>query len=222
MHQMNRMARGAIGTLVNIARGAGMMGVPMARKGDLTEALLAATGCRLDISAGRRVLVRGDAVITSDHDAPTQEVADAMATWMEGGEPPMAVMPMAMPAGGREIADRMGLPLGRTMILLEALHYAVRTEGERSFEMTRSRMGVKACYRLGTRLRWENGLVTLKCRILPGSVGAALAGKPLSVLVDEPTIADRIIRKVCDVDPRDGIMRIVTRDEGRHVIMDGG
>lgn len=217
MDEVNRMVRSAVGMLEGVARGRGMLGIALDRKAPLTEGLLEATGCEIHIRNGLKVLLRDGIPVTSDRD-PDRRMTERFVEWLSSGEDVSVPGRRAMPAGSDVIIEGMRLRMSRVLFLIEVLHYVFHSDGERTISIHRSSNGTSLTYRKGGRMWWRNGILCVRQGALPTSVGSALSGKPLSMLIDDPVIGDRMIRKVCDACPRDGILRIVTMDEGRRHI----
>lgn len=218
MNRRERMARGALNSLAEISKGRGLYGIPMARKHILKDVLLEATGCRIEISRGRNVLLRDDVHIDTEGKVPAEDVASHMVEWMKDGPMPWSRR-VELPAGSMEIMERVGLVPSKVALLLEAIHYITHEQKSGGvLDVRSSGQGVTAIYEGSGTLKWENGLVTIRSKGLPASVGTAFMGKTLSQLVEDDLIGDRIIRKICDVAPNEGVLRIVTTDQGRYRI----
>jgi hypothetical protein len=225
MDHTSRMARTAASVLVNIAQGRGLLGVRTARRAVLVKALEQATGCTRGTGRDRHdVHLDGRPV---SHDMPEdmrRRMGASMVEWMSRGDPDgLEHEPASLPQGAREIMTRCGVDVTRTLVMLEALHHvAFDGPSGAAVTMRTTTRGPTLEYERRGVVLWRDGMVSIKHGPIPASVAAALTGATLGRIVDDAVLADRPIRKVCDVDPRDARLRIVTMDEGRRLDMTKG
>lgn len=227
MEHISRMARSAASVLVNIAEGRGLLGIETSRKTGMRLALQEATGCAPGTGDGaeRHRIYRDGKQVThdADHGLRTAIGAD-MTAWLRcDADPPVLPSTVSLPEGAVEIVERSGVSLKRALLMVEMLyHVAFDAPTGAQVVLRRMSRGCSLDYVRKGSVHWTNGLVTIRHKALPAAISTALTGSPLSRLVDDTVLADRLIRKVCGVDPREGRLRIVTMDEGRRrTIMEG-
>jgi len=221
MDQIERMARSALGVLTATAAGHGMIGVRTERRSMLTECLLEATGCTIEVVGGRRRAIR-DGVELNDRDTRRHEkgVASTMAAWLATHTEVREAAPLWMTRGSDLVIDRMGVSATRVLLLLEVMHYVAYRDGGSVLEASRTYRTCTVTYRRGP-MRWRDGIVSMRHRLLPSSLSTSMTGKRIGDIIDDPIVADRPIRRMCDVSPREGMLRIVTMDAGLSILEQG-
>ena len=223
MHDISRMARNAASVLVNLGEGRGLLGIESARRSELEATLLEATGCRRGEGRDRAWILRDGVRLTTGIDALTHTaMEEGMRAWLRGKGPAPRPPRVALPSGAVAIMERCGLVADRAVTMVETVGYArLDTADGAIVSLSRTQCGLRLEY-AHRGVRWRDGVVSLRHRQIPGTVAASLVGRRLGALVDDPVIADRTVRRICDVDPREGVLRVVTSDEGRTVVMGDG
>ena len=225
MDQIERMARGTLGVLTATAAGHGMIGVRSDRRAMLTECLLEATGCTMEIVGGRRRTLHQGVELsdrgTARHEkAVASAIASAMTTWLTTHGEARKAMPLWMSRGSDLVIERMGLSARRLLLLLEVMHYVAYDDGKGVLEASRSYRTCTVTYRNGP-MRWRDGIVSMRHKLLPTSISTSMTGKRVGDIIGDPIVADRPIRRMCDISPREGVLRIVTMDAGLSILQQG-
>lgn len=218
MNHINRMARNVASVLANLGEGRGLLGMERARRAEIETMLAQVTGSSRGAGRHAHRFIRNGVPLTSAPDESTlSEIAEAVSRWLANGDAPPGPV-TETPSGMIEITERCGMRLDPALMLAEALrHVAFETVDGAKIIITRTCSGISAEYARGG-VRWKDGIVRLRHRQMPQAWSSALVGGPLGRVVADRVISDRVVRKVCDVDDREGVLRIVTADEGRWVM----
>lgn len=188
------------------------------------DVLARATGYRVAMpDKGVMALLAPDGAVVEPredgtHHLPAQLRADA---WLREGPMRWEGRPRSLPAGAVEIAERLGLRMGALLAMHEVLGHVLVTGDAWSYSVYGNIQMPSVAYG-GRGVRWRDGVVAGRGHPLPRAALAAAAGQRLGRhLVEDPVIADRVVRVLCAVDHRERRLRAVTTDHGRRTLVGG-
>lgn len=197
-----------------------MYGVPVDLRPHCQQHILDVAGGRMDIADNLPIIILADGSVIADdneHDFAWKTIETALDHWMNHGTAPIELsraLPLA--SGAERIADKLGVDIERMCALAYNIHTANVLIGDAIFTVQKSGTHFHAIYKKGW-MRWENGIITVSSKPLPGLIRSALKGRKLSALIDDAVIGDAIITHVVDADSRQHLLRVHTQDARKFI-----
>lgn len=179
------------------------------------------------ISGARFVILQGrqtaevDGEVLKQGDIPegiALRVADRVMAWLRAPDPNRPSTPCSIGLGIDGMAERMGYDPANVRTATRVLGHLAIDDPKgtgRTAHFHHDGRRIRARYAAGGKVTFEHGVVSVRGAGAPATLRAGLVGEPVARLIEDPVLGEMRIRRICSTDPRERIMRIVTRDADR-------
>lgn len=217
MKTMTRTAESALGKLMGVATGKHVFhATPVRSRAEVVRVLKDATGASIGMDGCHQTLLLDGRPIRLDERDTEMTVAGNISAWMsEPGDEYRSDEPQAWPEGADAIIAGLEYNPTRVRALRNAIGWVALGRGEATVSIYTGERCPTFRYDSGRGSRWENGIVVMRTKPIPNVILTAMTGQRLGRMVDDPILADMIVRRIPPIVANEGRIRIITMDAGR-------